>query len=357
MNLPALDATQDIEKSSRGEGSNPSTGANPSGGPALQRSPEHGGSTPSPGAISPFLPGTKIQYAWDSTSLGWFKTCPRLYQYHMIEGWRGKGGSVHLEFGSLYHSALELYDRLMATGENHEEALHQTVLKALDETWDRGLGQPKSWDHNLKTRETLVRSIIWYLDEFKDHPAKTVILANGQPAVELSFRFELDWGPKYYDLHPYILCGHIDRLVTFHDEFYVTDRKTTSSTPGAYYFDGYSPDNQMSLYTLAAKIIYKTPVKGVFIDAAQIAVGFTRFSSGFTHRTDSQLEEWLVDLRSWLKLAEGYATDNYWPMNDKSCHQYGGCTFRKICSKSPAVREKFLESDFDRRPWNPLEVR
>lgn len=341
MNLPpVLDATQDIEKSSRGAGSNPATGA-----------------------PSPFLPGTKIQYAWDSTALGWFKTCPRLYQYHMIEGWRAKGGQVHLEFGSLYHSALELYDRLMATGENHEEALHQTVLKALDETWDRGLGQPKSWKHNIKTRETLVRSIIWYLDEFKDHPAKTVILANGQPAVELSFRFELDWGPSQdvmslkESFRPYVLCGHIDRLVTFHDEFYVTDRKTTSSTPGTYYFDGYSPDNQMSLYTLAAKIIYKTPVKGVFIDAAQIAVGFTRFSSGFTHRTDPQLEEWLIDLRHWLVQAESYAQQNYWPMNDKSCHQYGGCTFRKICSKSPQVREKFLKSDFDRRPWNPLEVR
>ena len=44
---------------------------------------------------SPFLPGTKIQYAWDSTSLGWLKTCPSLYFYHMIEGWRMKGGRYH----------------------------------------------------------------------------------------------------------------------------------------------------------------------------------------------------------------------------------------------------------------------
>lgn len=340
--MPVLDATQDIEKSSRGAGSNPATGA-----------------------PSPFLPGTKIQYAWDSTSLGWSKTCPRLYQYHMIEGWRAKGGQVHLEFGQLYHSALEYYDRLRAVhGTEHDAALHEVIRDTIVKTWVDAENKPLDWGHNLKTRETLIRSIIWYLDEFKDHPAKTVILANGQPAVELSFRFELDWTPSvkkgdvtWGTTQPYILCGHIDRLVTFHDEFYVTDRKTTSSTPGAYYFDGYSPDNQMSLYTLAAKIIYKTPVKGVFIDAAQIAVGFTRFSSGFTHRTDSQLEEWLNDLRHWLSLAEQYAQANYWPMNDKSCHQYGGCTFRKICSKSPQVREKFLESDFDRRPWNPLEVR
>ena len=43
-----------------------------------------------PTAPSPFLPGTKIQYALDSTSLGNFKTCPRLYYYTNILGWQPK---------------------------------------------------------------------------------------------------------------------------------------------------------------------------------------------------------------------------------------------------------------------------
>jgi hypothetical protein len=67
-------------------------------------------------AISPFLPGTKVQFAWDSTSLGWLKTCPRLYQYSMIEGWRSSAKSVHLEFGGLYHSGLEMYDKQRSLG-------------------------------------------------------------------------------------------------------------------------------------------------------------------------------------------------------------------------------------------------
>ena len=63
------------------------------------------------GTLSPFLPGTNIQYAWDSTSLGMLKTCPRLYQYTMIDGWSAKDENVHLRFGQEYHSALEEYDR------------------------------------------------------------------------------------------------------------------------------------------------------------------------------------------------------------------------------------------------------
>lgn len=325
---------------------------------------------------SPFLSGTQIQFAWDSTSLGWLKTCPRLYQYQMIEGWRGRGPSVHLDFGSYYHHALELYDRFRAADADHATALYESVKYCLEVTWvqedpDTGIvGGPMDWGHNLKTRETLVRSVVWYLEEFgANDAAHTVILKNGKPAVELSFRLELDFGPRTLfqdpDIpglqavtdQPYVISGHLDRVVSFNDGIYVMDRKTSSTTIGSYYFDGYNPDNQMSLYTFASKVIYQTPVRGVIIDAAQIAVGFTRFSRGFTFRTEAQTEEWLANTRHWLHLAEQYATVGFWPMNDRSCHQYGGCTFRKVCSKSPEVRRKFLESDFTKRHWNPLEVR
>jgi hypothetical protein len=360
-------------------------------------------------APSPFLPGTKIQFAWDSTSLGWFKECPRLYQYFMIEGWSPKGEHVHLKFGGLYHSALEHYDMARALGHNHEEALNLIVHQTLIDTWEHDLkcvnghdrceggafegcpycekvgGKPWVSEHETKTRETLIRSIIWYLEQFGvTDPAETVILADGKPAVELSFRMELDWGPSAIpqsiqdqergfqrglgrdedeisvdekNKQPYLLCGHLDRVANYAGGTYVFDRKTTGSALGSNYFDQYDPDNQMSLYSLAAQVIYKTPAKGVVIDAAQVMVGFTRFGRGFTYRTPAQTAEWLNDVKHWFRLAEEYATEGYWPMNDKSCHKYGGCMFRKVCSKSPEVRQRFLESDFDKRSWNPLEVR
>lgn len=328
-------------------------------------------------SLSPFLPDTNIQYAWDSTSLGWLKTCPRLYQYSMIDGWRSKGTNVHLHFGQWYHTALETYDRLRSKGESHDDALRSVVFVCLNLTWIRPTsaedsaqeiangGKPWESGHNLKTRETLVRSVIWYLEQFgPNDTCETVQLASGKPAVELSFRMEMDWGPEYmktateFDApQPYVLSGHLDRVVQFQGAYYVMDRKTSSTTIGSYYFDQYDPDNQMSLYSMAARVIYQTPVRGVIIDAAQIAVGFSRFSRGFTFRTEAQVEEWLANTKHWLALAEGFATEGFWPMNDKSCHQYGGCVFRKVCSKSPEVRHKFLETDFVKKPWNPLEPR
>ena len=295
--------------------------------------------------LSPFLPGTQIQYAWDSTSLGWLKECPQKYYYSMIEGWRTKSDSVHLDFGIWYHRGLEIYDRLRAEGLLHEEAMTEMVGEAM--MWS------KDWkpDHPAKNRETLIRSLIWYVEHFKDDPAKTLILANGEPAVELSFKMELESGPVLGQ--PYILCGHMDRIAEYLDGTYIFDRKTSSSVTGSYYFDQFNPDNQMSLYTFAGKIIYQLPIKGVVIDAAQIAVGFTRFSRGFTHRTESQLDEWLKDSVQWFRLAEHYARENYWPKNDKSCHKYGGCQSRKFCSKPPEARDTFLRPDFYKLTWTP----
>jgi hypothetical protein len=108
---------------------------------------------------------------------------------------------------------------------------------------------PSTGSHNLKTRETLVRSVIWYLEQFADDTCETVQLANGKPAVELSFRMEMDWGPESGEgqkealnrygrpltlAQPYVLSGHLDRVVKFQESFYVMDRKTSAPPQSAH---------------------------------------------------------------------------------------------------------------------------
>jgi hypothetical protein len=119
---------------------------------------------------SPFHPGTKVQWAWDSTSLGWLKECPRKYQYHMIEAWRGRGESIHLEYGILYHEALESYDRMRYEGGmSHDDAVKWVVRELLTRTWREGkpwraaMDLPADDKASLKSRENLVRTVVWYL--------------------------------------------------------------------------------------------------------------------------------------------------------------------------------------------------
>lgn len=365
------------------------------------------------GAFSKVVPG--LQIVWDSTSLGLYKTCPRKYYLSIIEGWQAASppaGMEHtpaLDFGLKFHKAVELYDKWRSQGKEHEECLRLAVRYALEATgyWTApegncgGCGAPYTaatvrsehiplvegtrlkaisfqcckclhenevetdllnwhpWrsDDTSRTRMTLVRAIVWYLDRFQNDTCETIQLSDGKPAVELSFKFNLDFGPESSPGETYALAGHLDRLVRYQSFPYVMDRKTTKSQIGSDYASRYSPDNQMSLYSLAGQVVWEEPVKGVLIDAVQTQVNSTDFARFSAPRTEAQLAEWLRHLKFWLTKAEFNARQGEWEMNDTACHTYGGCPFRGSCGKDPAVRDMFLKTDFKRRVWDPTVPR
>ena len=303
-----------------------------------------------------------FQYAWDSTSLSSFATCPRKYLYSILQGWQSETKSVHLIFGGHYATALEHFHKFRAAGVSHIDALRQVIKEVLLATWTHelaengdpipGSGAPQDWMHNTKTRDTLVRSIIWYLEHFENDPMETVILSDGRAAVEYSFSIELT--------KDYLYCGHLDRLVTYgaDKDIYVQDQKTTATTITPRFFDGYSPDYQMTGYTWAGQIIFNMPVKGVVVDAAQIAVGFTAFARQPVTRSARQLEEFRTEVVHYIEAAKRCHIEGYYPMNRTACGNYGGCEFRRVCSAVPGVRENMLQGGFTKRDrWDPLKRR
>jgi hypothetical protein len=301
------------------------------------------------------------QLAWDSTSIGLLKECPRKYQLTMgsatTPGWSPRAESVHLRFGTEVHAARQVYDLARSHGRSHDDALDIAVDHALRSTYDYDRNRPWFSDHKEKNRFTLLRTIVWYLDEYgPNDPLQTVTLTNGKPAVELSFRMQTD---LRIGGEPITLCGHMDRLVTasFDQRTYIADIKTTGSTLGTDYFSRFSPDNQFSLYSFAAKVVYSQPVAGLIVDAAQVAVTFSRFQRGLVPRHPAQLDEWYKDLEVWLEQAYSFARKDHWPMNDKSCNNYGGCPFRGICGHVPSVRDEWLRASFAHRVWDPLRAR
>lgn len=307
-----------------------------------------------------------IQFGWDSTSIKLAEECLRKYYYKMIEGWQPRSKSVHLEFGGWYATALEHFHKLRAQGSTFDEALSSVVYEAIVSSWNHerdeegnripDTGSPWAPDEGatgsakLKTRENLVRTIIWYLEQFKDDPAKTVILANGKAAVEMSFILPVDNGIMF--------SGHFDRFVEYMNALYVQDQKTTGTTITPRFFEGYQNDTQMSMYTFAGKMIYNLPVSGIMVDGAQIAVGFSRFERGFVFRTEASLEEWYDDTMYHIQRAQVATKEQHFPMNHTACGNYGGCEFRHVCARTPQVREQFLKADFERGlRWDPLKAR
>lgn len=304
------------------------------------------------GAFSRDVPG--LQTHIDSTSLGAFKKCPRYYYLSIVCGWRTAATSVHLEFGILMHRVRELYDHARSMGAAHEEALEHAAIESMKATWDSKLNRPiATLNDSIKNRLTLIRAAVWYFDHYgSNDPLETIQLANGKPAVELSFQFDsnLRFGATS---EPIVLCGHFDRIAKMHDNFYIPDIKTTKFQLGPTWYASFSPDNQFSLYTFAGRVVYSVPISGVILDGISLGVNFARFGRHLVPRDKDTLQEWYLGLGYWVAQMELCVMQNEWPQNDKACSMYGGCEFRDICSRSPKSRPMHLQAGFVRRQWDP----
>ena len=299
------------------------------------------------------------QHAWDATSVSAYEKCPRFYKLRHLDGWQPRNRSEHLTFGGVFASALESFYKLLAADMPREDALRQVTREALAATWlydidpetgEASGGHPWLSLHASKTRETLIRSIVWYIDHFENDATEIVTLANGKAAAELSFSVPLSDDLLY--------CGHIDRLVNYSGGKYVMDQKTTGTTITPRFFEAFKPDVQMGGYTWAGKQIFDLPVSGVIIDAVQIAVGFTRFQRGFVPYPEPLLDEWLANTLHTISEAKRSHEESNYPMRRTSCGNYGGCEFRRVCSRIPHHRDNILHSEFERAPrWDPLQRR
>lgn len=313
-----------------------------------------------------------VQWAWDATSLDIAQACGRKYYYSLILGIKPKAVSVHLLFGGIYASALEHFYKYRAEGDSIELATIKVVREALVGSWvyetdaegnpvldeaGNRRGSPAVFDDPKKTRVALIRTIVWYIEQFAvetEDGLRTYHLQNGKPAVELSFTLEFKADMFY--------CGHLDRVVQMGEQLYVMDQKTTGGTVGPYYFSNFEMSNQMSGYALAGQVVLGSPISGVIIDAAQIAVNFTRFERGITPRSKDRLDEWLTQTIRFLDYfqalsAEAGEDESRWPMNLTACGNYGGCEYRLLCSRSPKVRKTYLASDFRAHNWDPIKSR
>lgn len=324
---------------------------------------------------SPFLPASRTQFAWDSVSLTSILSCPRRYYYSIIEGYQPKGPSsaIALTFGIAFHKALEVYHnqrvhlnhidavqatiahlfnhdpyaRALPTGEEFGE-LDKPEEPATDALEDDGIHERNS---KVRTRYHLARAVVWYLENYADDPLTTHILPSGKPAVELSFRATL---PFEVNNHPVLLCGHIDRVVSFNENLFVSDYKTTKSLTQqwAAMFD---LSHQMTGYQIGGTVSLGQPTRGVWIDGIALQVGGVKFARHNTRRTPGQVAEYFDLVRYASSLSARFDAEDNYPLNTASCYF---CDFKEVCRQAPEYRQQYLNMLFEKgKSWNPLESR
>lgn len=272
-----------------------------------------------------------FRLAWDSTTLQAFAACPRRYYYAYHLGYQPRTTRVELAFGVLFHKALELWERGGRTGET---AIIRAILSAPEA--DALRAEP---DNSPRCLAHLIRAIVWYWEEYRHDNLQTV-------AAELSFR--IGFGEA-------LLCGHIDRVVTYQDRIWFVDYKTTRQTLSSAWFDNFQLSLQMDVYALGARVALESPAAGGIIQGVQLAVTFNRFARSFVEHTPDALEEAAGEIEHLISRAREHALADYWPRNKTACFM---CAYKSVCSRQEPARSIWLENDFVRvNPWNPLENR
>ena len=268
-----------------------------------------------------------------------FKACPRKYLYEVLLA-NGKGAdNPDLRFGSLIHQAKALFETNKARGATHDLALQGAFRFLLTETWDHARAKPGFTEDPLKNRATLLRTFVWYADQYRDDACVTTQLPSGRPAVEISFEFNS--GVATESGEQITFCGTIDRIVTFNGATLVADTKT-SSNARFLTAQNYTPDGQFSLYVAAASVCFGIEADGILLDGIEVGPNGTGFRREIVPRPRGVIEEWLRDARAHLRrLSEAFAR-NEWPQNDSACGMYGGCRFRGVCGAAPAERQDIL---------------
>jgi hypothetical protein len=287
-----------------------------------------------------------LQLYWDAHSISTLQSCPRRYQYQILQQYTTAGAALDLDFGIAYHDILAKTDLAKHNGADHTQALILAAELAMDR--DEFVGA-----NNYKNRFTLTRSVLWNLDHFRESREKAVIV-DDRPAIEINFSFQLDF--TAYTGEAFGLCGYMDSIVETALGIAVRERKTTKTTINDDFFQRFSPNTQVSIYCYASQVILSTPARGVEVEACQTAVNFSDFGRRIFIKTPAQLEELERELRYWISQAEKFAREKFWPKNENNCFL---CPFKKVCRKDPNVRDAFLEdpSEFRKREWNPLEPR
>ena len=166
--------------------------------------------------------------------------------------------------------------------------------------------------------------------------------------------------------------GHIDRVVHFKDEVFVTDYKSSKYQLTLDWVRGFDMSTQFEGYYSAAHIlasqpnsVFPSPPAGVLVDALQLGVNFTRFARFPLRYSASVADDFLSNLEALVRIkAETSARLELWPREAESeCNAYrradgsGGCEFRPVCLAPPAARERELQQRFVKSVWDPSVAR
>lgn len=270
---------------------------------------------------------------FDASRLECYLDCRRKYKLRYLDHWSlREKRNIAADYGTSVHAFMDVW---------HASHDWQPAIAAFKETW-RGLGGDSDTDQTRTERHAE-----WFLKRYttKYPEERFKVLATEQP-------FEIGIGP-------FTLQGRIDKIIQAPGEApAILDHKTTSQL-GYSTMLKYKPNLQMMIYAWAAKLLVDKDLYSVTVDIISTAKNATKpidecFARRVVTYTDDELAEFpAMFLELAREINEG-AARGVWVPNFGHCMSYGECAFRGVCSEPVDMRDRILESTYEKKVWSPV---
>jgi len=165
------------------------------------------------------------------SALNTFRNCPRKYKNRYLDNLRPRERAEALSFGSVIHTAIELWYRSSNT-----ESRLRDVLAYIDDAFENRLV-----DSNLMVQWHLATAMFrGYAERYATEDFEVV-------EVEKEFVGEIRNPDTGRQSQTFRIAGKVDGIVRCHDGLYLIEHKT-ASTVDASYLDKLWTDTQIALY-------------------------------------------------------------------------------------------------------------
>ena len=274
----------------------------------------------------------------DATKLQAYMNCPRRYFFEYVLGWRSEIPNNHLEFGSAWHMAMEVFYEKGVSLESAAEGykkFEEYYREQFDETWDEG-NAPKNPGNALRARAQ-------YVQNYKDTDDFEVLHIEVAGSVAIAPN-----KPIYFKT---------DTICRDDSGVFSLEHKT-----GSYFNTKWAAQwrqkMQVSVYShvlfclFEPEEVYGVKINGVFFanPPRYKANGepYANARDNEFHRVPvrknlAAMQAWLVEVTRWYdmiqddfnRLASAKEEDEVleaFPRNTESCTQYGPCPFLDYCS-------------------------
>lgn len=259
----------------------------------------------------------------DNYALSLFRTCPQMYFWRIVRKLVPDAPiDTALSYGIAVHEALK------------EESL-EAACRAFAENFE---ANP---DDDKRTLDGGLLLLAGYFDWWKQAPLKI-------HEKEVYFSIILSDDTVYE--------GRIDKVVSFRDETYVMEHKTTSIQFNKFIVN---PNSQIEGYMVGLQVVTGQEINKCLVDLIQVTKNHSRYEDGsafarvVTTRAGYQLKNWIKEVNHSIRAIRLSEEFEMWPKNTGSCIQYmKPCPYLGLCQACKNWK-KVAKDLYRKEPWEP----